>query len=247
MRLPHRLLMVLSCLGIMATLPQVSVAQDKVEIRPVVIDYFFEYGCPDCERVKTQVLPELKTRFDGFYLLRDHDISAISNVPTLIAYQEKLNIVSNEPVCMVVDYRYVHNGFDAIKAGLVNCLNERVSEHLDPAWKPPDPILVPTNRAGIAAVAENRMAKFALPTVLGGGLLDGINPCAISTLVFFMSLLAVSGIRGWRLLAIGSCFCLASFITYTSLGFGILHGVKTLQTYEYAQIGLDLVMMAGRS
>ena len=124
--MPNHFLTVLSCVGIVAALPGISVAQDKVEIRPVVIDYFFEYGCPDCERVKNQVLPELKTRFEGFYLIRDHDISAISNVPTLIAYQEKLNIVSNEPVCMVVDNRYGHNGFDAIKAGLFDCLNERV-------------------------------------------------------------------------------------------------------------------------
>jgi len=218
-------------------------AQDKAEIHPVVIDYFFEHGCPDCERVKVQVLAELKTRFDGFYLLKDHDLSSSTNIPILIAYQEKLNITNNEPVCMVIDYRYVHNGFNAIKEGLFSCVNERVSEHLDPSWKPPEPILIPTTREGIGEAAESRLSRFTLPMVVGAGLLDGINPCAISTLVFFMSMLAVSKIRGWRLLTTGACFCLASFATYITLGFGVLHGLKLLHAYKFTQFGLDLVMM----
>ena len=90
------------------------------KIQPVIIDYFAEPGCPDCIRVKNLVMPKLKERFEGFYTLNNHDVTAKTNVIKLIAYQRKLNITKNEPVCMVVDYKYVFNGFSAISTGLLN-------------------------------------------------------------------------------------------------------------------------------
>ena len=51
-------------------------------------------------------------------------------VYTLVAYQEKLGIKENKPVCMVVDYRYVFNGFDAIRTGLLARGEECVSARM---------------------------------------------------------------------------------------------------------------------
>jgi hypothetical protein len=80
--------------------------------------------------------------------------------------------------------------------------------------------------------------------VVAAGLADGINPCAISTLVFFMSMLAVARVKGRGLLLMGSAFCLASFATYTALGFGLLRAIHTLSVFPYAQEGLRWIMVA---
>ena len=82
---------------------------------PVVIDYFFEAGCPDCQKVKYQVLPDLNERFEGLFQVNRHDVGDKEVIRKLFAYQEKLGITDNEPVCMVVDYQHVLNGFPAIK------------------------------------------------------------------------------------------------------------------------------------
>jgi hypothetical protein len=197
---------------------------------PVIVDYFFESGCPDCSKVKNLILPELKERFEGFHVLNSYDIGVKSNVIRLVTYQEKLNIVSNMPVMMVVDYRHVLNGFDAIKAGLSKQVDECISERQDPGWQAPGPIAVSFTGGG-SDIAARRMEKFTLSMVIAGGFLDGINHCAISTIVFFMTLLAVSKVRGREFLLMGIPFCLASFLTYLAIGFGLLRAIHALSGF----------------
>jgi len=77
--------------------------------------------------------------------------------------------------------------------------------------------------------------------VISAGLIDGVNPCVFSTLVFFMSLLSLSKIRGRRLLLAGSVYCLASFITYVLLGLGLFQALRMLAGFGRT---VDLIMVA---
>lgn len=209
---------------------------------PVVIDFFYEPGCHDCERVKAEVLPELDARFAGFYVLNRHEMGLASSMARLAAFQERLGVSDNEPVSMYVDYRHVFSGFTAIRDGLMGCVDELLAERQVPGWTPPAPIPVAGFPGEAAAPAERRLERFTLPMVLAGGLLDGINPCAVSTLVFLMSLLAVSGVRGRGLLAMGASFCLASFVTYTALGLGLLRALHLLAGFGLARFWVGAVM-----
>ena len=107
--------LLLSCSLVLVTL----CFSARAEHPPVVIDYFYEAGCADCAKVRNQILPDLKERFEGFYVINNHDVGIRTNVIRLVAYQEKLQIKKNDPVLMVVDNQYVFNGFDAVKAGLL--------------------------------------------------------------------------------------------------------------------------------
>jgi len=222
----------------------------------VVIDCFYEAGCPDCNRVRDQVMPELRARFEGFHTLNRYDVGIKTNVLRLIAYQEKLGIRENKPVCMVVDYQYVLNGFDAIRTGLLARVEECVTSRMEPGWKAmkqrcsprshhaswqaPEAIQAAPESAG---QAEARVRRFTLSAVLTAGLIDGINPCAISTLVFFMSLLGVSRVKGRGLLVMGVSFCLASFVTYTAIGFGLLRVLYLFDGLPMVRMGIEAVMM----
>ncbi|MFC1497398.1 cytochrome c biogenesis CcdA family protein [Verrucomicrobiota bacterium] len=225
-----------------------AVASDKAlganDISPVIIDYFFEPGCPDCLRVKNQIMPELNERFEGFYKLNRYDVGIESNVFTLVAYQKKLDITKNEPVCMIVDYKYVFNGFAKIKKGLFNRIDECAAQRMALGWTPPEPIAVKQVTEGGIGLVEDRVKKFTVPAVVTAGLIDGINPCAIGSLVFFMSLLAVSKVRGRGLLAMGISFCLASFITYTAIGFGLLRVLHLFSGFEKLQFYVKILMIA---
>ncbi len=98
-------------------------------------------------------------------------------------------------------------------------------------------------------IFKERINTFTLPAVITAGLIDGINPCAISTLVFFMSLLAVSKVRRRQLILLGVTYVLASFLTYLALGFGlfrVLHmfsGFTALRSaVEWGMIAILLVL-----
>jgi len=213
----------LSCLlALLAVAPLLAAAAAPAApaLDPVPVDYFYEPGCADCLRVSNAVMPRLVERFEGFYRLQRWDVGVPSNVVRLIATQTQLGIRKNESVLMVVDNRHVLNGYTAIHTGLLARMDAAVAERLAPGWTPPPAILIPTGPP--AAAARRRLADFTCGAVMVAGLLDGINPCAISTLVFFMSLLSVARVRGRPLLLMGVAFCAASFLTYTALGFGLL-------------------------
>jgi len=203
----------------------------------VIVDYFFEAGCADCFRVKNHVMPDLKERFEGFYTINNYDVGVKSNVIRLVAYQEKLGIVSNKSVMMVVDYKYVFNGFDAIKVGLLDQIDECIAERQETGWKAPETIEIKDG-----AVAD-RVQRFTVPIVVTAGFLDGLNPCAIASLVFFMSLLAVAKVKGRGLMLMGVSFCLASFVTYTALGFGLLRALHLFSGFPLMRRIIDIGMI----
>lgn len=93
-------------------------------------------------RVKNQVMPELEMRFEGFYVLNKHGMGQ-KNVIKLAAYQKALGNFENKPVSMVVDYKYVFNGFSSIKDGLCEQLELSISEHMELGWKASGSIDIP--------------------------------------------------------------------------------------------------------
>lgn len=210
------------------------------EVQPVEIDYFYEAGCAECFKVNNHVIPELNERYEGFYRMNWYDVGVKTNIIRLATYQNALNIISNESVMMVVDYAYVFNGYSAIKGGLLAQVDDSIARRMDSDWEPLEPIAVEWNDV---EMFHERLRGFTVAMVIGAGITDGINPCAIATLVFFMSLLAVSRVHGRGLLLMGVSFCLATFLTYTAIGFGLLRALHLLTGFEWGRFGLELVMM----
>lgn len=202
----------------------------------VLVEYFFQPGCHECELVRSLVLPGVEERFAGFYELKSFDIGDKESFLRLAAYQDSLQIKGNEPVTMVVQGRVALSGYKSIKEGLGDAIDEAMCRRS--AGPPPGP---PEVREGIL---KRRAEMMTLAAVALAGLLDGVNPCAFSTLVFFMSLLAVAKVRAGKLLAVGAAYCAASFLTYAALGFGIFRSLRTLEAYPALQRGFNLGMAA---
>ena len=66
----------------------------------------------------------------------------------------------------------------------------------------------------------DRFKSFGPLTIVLAGLVDGLNPCAFATLVFFVSYLTLSNRKGREILAVGATFTLGVFIAYLVVGFG---------------------------
>ena len=107
------------------------------------------------------------------------------------------------------------------------------------------------------APAESMQAylpQITLPTVLVAAAIDGINPCAFTVLLLFITAMlatlqaddqSVNAIRA-RLLSRGGIYIAAIFLTYLSLGVGLL---KTLDFFTRqhapARIGALLAILFG--
>jgi cytochrome c biogenesis protein CcdA len=215
-----------------------SDAAEAVGSGKVRIDFFGQKGCGECEKVEALALPQLEERFGGAFELFRYDVSVKENMLFLLETQDRLNVKANEPVMVVVDGTTPLCGFREIDARLAEVVEAAVNSAAN-SKAPPE--AVPRKAGGIL---ERRAASMTAAAVLFAGLLDGINPCVFSTLVFFMSLLAVSKVRDGRLLAVGITYCFASFITYTLLGFGLFSSLKLISQFHAARLFMDCAMAA---
>lgn len=83
------------------------------------------------------------------------------------------------------------------------------------------------------SAAIKRFLSWGLLTVAGAGLIDGINPCAFTVLVFFISFLNFVGYRKRELLILGIVFILAVFLTYILLGLGLFKFIQSLEAFAW--------------
>jgi cytochrome c biogenesis protein CcdA len=98
------------------------------------------------------------------------------------------------------------------------------------------------------------LPAITLPTVLLAGFLDGINPCAFTVLLLFITALLATVQTGdtnqksmrLRIIGMGAIFIGAIFITYLTLGVGLLKSVDIFfEQHLAARIGALLAILFG--
>ena len=211
------------------------------------IDFFFEPGCHDCERIEAEILPEVERRFSDRCVIQSHDIGIETNFLYLLQLEDEIGHMGSERAYLIVNRQTAFGSspdLQALLSAISNGLTNASGEEGDSSYvgEPEEDLI------------HSRFSGFTLSAVLVAGLLDGINPCAISTLVFFMSLLAVSTrlrqgyggqeVRKTRLLALGASYCLASFLTYLALGFGLLRFLHLFSGFAVFRSAVEWGMTA---
>lgn len=82
---------------------------------------------------------------------------------------------------------------------------------------------------------ENVISTLTWWSVISGGLLDGINPCAFATSVFLISYLLYLKRRRREILLVGACFCLGVFLTYFLYGLALSQLLRTLLQWPWVK------------
>jgi len=117
-----------------------------------------------------------------------------------------------------------------------------IQQHIDSGLECPEP--------AEEGNAEERIREFTLLTVIAGGLIDGINPCAFATLVFFIAYLERVRQGKKALLTIGLSFSAAVFVGYFLIGIGVMefyYGIEKIgivSEYVYLFAGLFALILA---
>jgi len=202
---------------------------------PLEIDYFFEPGCKECKTISDTVLPALSNAFYGKYVLNYRDLGIMTNYAVLANCQETTGSIKNEPVYIIINERLLFSGLAEIQSNFLPAVDKTLGEQTTIQKK--------TSSIGLPALIEQRFQRLTLLGVLLAGLIDGINPCAISTLIFLISILVISGFKNSRLIIVGTAYCLASFLTYTAIGFGLFRFIHNLEGLPFVRRGLELLMV----
>jgi cytochrome c biogenesis protein CcdA/thiol-disulfide isomerase/thioredoxin len=196
--------------------------QTDAEAKPIHLAYFFQVGCRDCDRV-TGDLNYLKAKYPQLVIhefdVREHAVlsawlGARAEVPTLSRL--------TAPTVFIGDDYLLEEELDA--RSLEELLIKYAPAGAAPVWENWE---ATAGESGRQDIVED-FGSFAILAIIFAGLVDGLNPCAFATLIFFVSYLTISGRKGKDVLMVGGAFTLGVFLAYTAVGFGFYSVLRLL-------------------
>ena len=192
--------------------------------RAIHIAYFHKRGCQKCARA-SEILKRLKTEYPQVVVEMKYAkesrglleaMGALYNVPEVKRLTTPAVFIGDEYLLDELDEA-------RLKAVVEKHLSTGVASRLPEA-------------EGKTGEAESdivkRFSTFGTLAVAGAGLLDGINPCAFATIVFFISYMSLVGRERKEMLVAGGAFAAAVFVTYLLMGMGLLKFLSFLNEFS---------------
>jgi len=201
---------------------------------PVELAYFYQKGCSSCDRANYLLK----------YLFKKYPHLTIKYIDLDTPDGKRLNETLSNRLNLPLEKRLIAPsifiGNDTLSPEemtetkvetLIKKYSVRVSDSDSrKTISLPSPSLSPTPdeiKKAEKTIIE-RFKSFGVLAILLAGLLEGLNPCSLATLVFFISYLTMVGRKRKDIFWVGMGFTGAGFITHLLLGLGILSFIQHL-------------------
>jgi thiol-disulfide isomerase/thioredoxin len=198
----------------------------------VDLDYFYQKGCPKCDRANVL----LKYMVKKYPQLNIKEIDL--NTPDGKRLNETLSNRLNLPMekRLIAPSIFIGNDYlspdDITESRVEASIQKYESATPTPARRTSPPAGGPSPTPEEIKKAEKsiiaRFKSFGVLAILLAGLIEGMNPCALATLVFFISYLTMVGRKRREILWVGLGFSGIGFVTHLFLGLGILSFIRHL-------------------
>jgi cytochrome c biogenesis protein CcdA/thiol-disulfide isomerase/thioredoxin len=188
---------------------------------PIHAVYFYQPGCDECERSEHD-LRYIQDKYPQVLIER-------FNVKEQAAFNQYLCQETGVPEDkhLTAPALFIGRSYllaDGVRARPMEGLIEPLLANGSPAWW----VGWEAQQAQVEEAIVSRFQSFGLLTVVGAGLIDGVNPCAFATMIFLISYLSINKRKGRQLLLTGGAFTLGVFLTYLGVGFGFLRFLASL-------------------
>jgi cytochrome c biogenesis protein CcdA/thiol-disulfide isomerase/thioredoxin len=217
------------------SLPPLEIASaSKVSEKTFSVDlaYFYQKGCPKCDRASYLLK----------YIMRKYPHLNIKQIDLNTADGKRLNETLSNRLHLSSEKRliapsiFIGNDYlstEEVTESKVEVLIQKYeSTAPSPARRTGSPAgglsLTPDEIQKADASIIERFQSFGILAILLAGLIEGLNPCALATLVFFISYLTMVGRTRKEIFWVGMGFTGAGFVTHLLLGLGILGFVQHL-------------------
>ena len=187
---------------------------------PIHLAFFFQVGCQSCSRVEAE-LKYLQSKYPQLIVTRFNIYENIDLADWLGSKMGEGNVAA--PAVFV--------GNDALitereinPQSLEDTIQKYIPSGAEKTWEDFDP-------KNMQANILDRFRSFGWMTIVLAGVVDGLNPCAFATLIFFVSYLTLSGKKGKEIIAVGGAFTLGVFLAYLAVGFGFYKVLELLGSW----------------
>ena len=193
-------------------------------VNAIHISYFHKHGCQKCARA-VKILKRLKERYPNIAVDQCNAkteqtlleaMGSLYEVPEAKRLTTPAVFIGDIALIGELDEQRLETVVEKyLEIGVASRL-KTAEAHLDTA----------------EAEIVNRFHGFGTLAVAGAGLLDGINPCAFATIVFFISYMNLVGRGRKEMLIAGGAFALAVFVTYLFVGLGTLSFMNYINQFS---------------
>jgi len=225
------------------------------ELRPLL--YFYSASCHVCHEINTTVVDQLLSKYPSAVRVEKYDIGVLENYKKLLELRKQYAVPGDLRVPTIVYGENFYVGKASIMRDLVAALNSvgialtgipqenvkgenaaRGSARVSPSAR-----MAPAGQTAEQLLIEH-FGTIAPLTVAGAGLVDGINPCAFTVIVFFISFLSVQGYRRRQIAVIGLSFISAVFLTYLLLGGGEFQVFYSMRFFWALRMAVNYIIGA---
>lgn len=196
------------CILISLVFPVLAYSQTQApEDRKLII--FYSPACHKCIEAKAKLIPDIEKEFKGRIQLEYRDITDIENYKLLLSLKEE----HGSKLEHILPVFFFSGRFLNARGEIKEALRVLISKSLKSK---------PEGKEGLPAIDLLAYFRTFEPlAIVSAGLIDGINPCAFTVIVFFISFLSLQGYKKRELIIIGLAFIFAVFITYLAIGLGL--------------------------
>lgn len=192
---------------------------------------FISKQCEKCQDIMDVYITPLAENYPVEYKI--FDLSKKENFEYFLKFSSKSNFESNESIFVLIGNQFlgekeIMNNLKTIvirynSQGGINypCLNEEYSS---------------------LKIIQNFLKQHTWLGIFLAGLMDGINPCAMSALIFFISYLIVLKMSKRDILVIGITFILVTFFAYFIIGLGLFELLKKIIFLKFFSKSLYLIV-----
>jgi len=224
---------------------QVSAAvEGMMQKRPLKVFVFYSPGCRACVEIDRDLLPGIEEKYGGQIAIEHLDVSMARNYEQMIRLERLYGAEGGGYVPEVIVSRHVLVGKEEIMARMDEAIEEALAEPIDLKKNETASFRVAKHHPPAGHLIISRFESFSLFAVLTAGLLDGVNPCAFTTIVFFISFLAFIGYKRREMFFAGTAFTAAVFITYLLIGLGIFRFLRALKGFGYVIDSVSILIIA---
>lgn len=207
--------------------------------RPLRVSVFYSPGCRACMEIDRDILPGIEEKYGQDIVIKHYDVSLMNNYEQMVKL-EKLYGIEGGYVPEVIVARNVLMGKEEIVSRLDSVIQEALADAPDLKKNEEIDLEAVQYQPPASSIILSRFESLSVYAVLAAGLLDGVNPCAFTTIVFFISFLAFVGYKRREMFFAGLSFAFAVFITYLLIGLGIFRFLRAMHGFHHVTLILNI-------
>jgi cytochrome c biogenesis protein CcdA len=209
-----------------------GVSTAEVQSTKLNAHFFGSATCGECNQIKETLLKPLVAENKEKFEYTFHDIETDSGLNTLLAFEKQYNVKTSSPQELFLPDTFL-TGFDDIMKYGKTMITARIASGNYGTIK------IDSSAGNLTEILKKKASDWGfLMGTLIAGLADGINPCAIATMVFLISFMATRKRSRAQILTIGLVYTATVFFTYFAMGVGLKSVLEGIKQYHTISLGI---------